>query len=114
MHKILGSDGNQYDPVSAEQVKKWIVENRVEKNTPILLEGAPALVPGIAFSTPETRGGRQRPRVDWDCFGRFVRFWIFGVDGAGSYRRDCPQTFDAVTFAACIKSSGQTAKFTGR
>jgi hypothetical protein len=41
MYKILGSDGNEYGPVSAEQVKKWIAENRVEKKTPILPEGAP-------------------------------------------------------------------------
>jgi len=41
MYKILGSDGNEYGPVSAEQVKKWIAENRVEKKTPVLLEGAP-------------------------------------------------------------------------
>jgi hypothetical protein len=39
MYKILGSDGNEYGPVSAEQVKKWIMENRVEKKTPVMPEG---------------------------------------------------------------------------
>jgi hypothetical protein len=39
MYKILGSDGNEYGPVSAEQVKKWIAENRVEKKTPVIPEG---------------------------------------------------------------------------
>ncbi|MGD0251093.1 MAG: GYF domain-containing protein [Verrucomicrobiota bacterium] len=39
MYKVLGSDGNEYGPVSAEQVKKWIVENRVEKKTPVIPEG---------------------------------------------------------------------------
>ena len=38
-YKILGSDGNEYGPVSAEQVKKWIAENRVEKKTPVIPEG---------------------------------------------------------------------------
>jgi len=41
MYKILGSDGNEYGPVSAEQVKKWIAENRLEKKSPVKLEGAP-------------------------------------------------------------------------
>ncbi len=39
MYKILGSDGNEYGLVSAEQVKKWIMENRVEKKTPVMPEG---------------------------------------------------------------------------
>ncbi len=36
MYKVLGSDGNEYGPVSAEQVKKWIAENRVEEKTPVM------------------------------------------------------------------------------
>lgn len=39
MYKILGSDGNEYGPVSAGQVKNWIAENRVEKKTPVIPEG---------------------------------------------------------------------------
>ena len=41
MYKVLGSDGNEYGPVSADQVKKWVAENRVEKKTPVMPEGAP-------------------------------------------------------------------------
>ena len=41
MYVVLGSDGNEYGPVSAGQVKKWIAENRVEKKTPTRPEGAP-------------------------------------------------------------------------
>ncbi len=39
MYKILGSDGNEYGPVSAEQVKNWIAENRVERKTPVIPKG---------------------------------------------------------------------------
>jgi hypothetical protein len=39
MYKVLGSDGNEYGPVSAEQLKNWIAENRVEKKTPVIPEG---------------------------------------------------------------------------
>jgi len=39
MYKVLGNDGNEYGPVSAEQVRQWIAENRVEKKTPVFPEG---------------------------------------------------------------------------
>jgi hypothetical protein len=40
MYKILGSDGNEYGPISAEKIKQWISEERVEKKTPVLPDGA--------------------------------------------------------------------------
>ena len=39
-YKILGSDGNEYGPVPARQIKQWIVENRVDKKTPVFPDGA--------------------------------------------------------------------------
>lgn len=41
MYKILASDGNEYGPISADEVRQWIAENRVEKKTPVMAEGAP-------------------------------------------------------------------------
>jgi hypothetical protein len=40
MYKILGSDGNEYGPLSADKIKQWIAEERVEKKTPVLPESA--------------------------------------------------------------------------
>jgi hypothetical protein len=40
MYKILASDGNEYDSISAEKIKQWILENRVEAKTPMMPEGA--------------------------------------------------------------------------
>jgi hypothetical protein len=40
MYKILGSDGNEYGTVSAEKIKQWIRENRVEQKTPVMPDGA--------------------------------------------------------------------------
>jgi len=40
MYKILASDGNEYDSISAEKIKQWIRENRVEPKTPVMPEGA--------------------------------------------------------------------------
>ena len=33
MYRILGSDGNEYGPVSAEQLRLWIAEKRVNGET---------------------------------------------------------------------------------
>jgi len=33
MYRILGSDGNEYGPVSAEQLRQWIAEKRVNGET---------------------------------------------------------------------------------
>ncbi len=40
MYKIIGADGQQYGPVSAEQIRRWIAENRVNAQTLIQVEGA--------------------------------------------------------------------------
>jgi hypothetical protein len=40
MYKILGSDGNEYGPLSTEKIKQWISEGRVEEKTPVLPDGA--------------------------------------------------------------------------
>ena len=39
MYKILGSDGFEYGPVSAEKIKQWIQEERVEQKTPVMPDG---------------------------------------------------------------------------
>ena len=41
MYKIIGADGQQYGPVSAEQLRRWIAENRLNAQTLIQPEGAP-------------------------------------------------------------------------
>lgn len=40
MYKILGADGRQYGPVSAEQLRRWILEGRANAYTQTLAEGA--------------------------------------------------------------------------
>lgn len=32
---VMGDDGNEYGPVSAEQIRDWIRENRLERKTPV-------------------------------------------------------------------------------
>ena len=40
MYKIIGADGKEYGPVSADQLRQWLNEGRVNAQTKILAEGA--------------------------------------------------------------------------
>jgi hypothetical protein len=34
-YKVMGDDGQEYGPVSAEQIRQWITEQRLERKTPV-------------------------------------------------------------------------------
>ncbi len=40
MYKIIGNDGKNYGPTSAEEIRAWIAQGRVESRTPVLPVGA--------------------------------------------------------------------------
>ncbi len=40
MYKIIGGDGKEYGPVTAEVLRQWIVEGRAASQTKVLAEGA--------------------------------------------------------------------------
>jgi len=39
MYKIIGADGREYGPITAEQLREWIVEGRANASTRAKLEG---------------------------------------------------------------------------
>jgi hypothetical protein len=39
MYRIIGADGNQYGPISTEQLRQWIAEGRANAQTRVLAEG---------------------------------------------------------------------------
>jgi len=41
MYKIIGTDGRPYGPVNAEQLRRWLAENRVNAQTLVQTEGTP-------------------------------------------------------------------------
>jgi len=41
MYTIVGADGQNYGPVSAEQLRQWIAEGRANAQTRVLVEGSP-------------------------------------------------------------------------
>jgi hypothetical protein len=40
VYKIIGADGREYGPVSAEQLRQWMAEGRVNAQTSALAEGS--------------------------------------------------------------------------
>jgi type II secretory pathway pseudopilin PulG len=77
MYKIIGSDGKEYGPVSAEQIQKWLREGRVDVRTSIVREGTtewrplgefPELTPpAVAPSSPV-----EQPVTDGKAIGSMV------------------------------------------
>ena len=61
-YTVIGNDGRTYGPASAEQVRQWIAQDRVESRTPVFTEGAAdwtflGLLPEFANDFP----GAPRP-----------------------------------------------------
>jgi hypothetical protein len=40
MYKIIGQDGKEYGPISGEQLRQWISQNRIESRSPVFADGA--------------------------------------------------------------------------
>ena len=49
MYRLIGSDGRQYGPASAEDIRRWLSENRLNAQTVAHLEGATEWKPLSAF-----------------------------------------------------------------
>lgn len=59
MYKVIGTDEKEYGPVSAEVLKQWIADNRVNAQTRVLPEGATEWkllgeIPELAIALPRT------------------------------------------------------------
>jgi TM2 domain-containing membrane protein YozV len=50
MYKIIGTDGRPYGPISAEEIRRWIAENRVNAQTLVQMEGSQEWKPLGSFS----------------------------------------------------------------
>lgn len=59
MYRIIGADGNQYGPISAEQLRQWLAEGRANAQTRVLAEGTTEWKPLSEF--PEFFGAATPP-----------------------------------------------------
>jgi uncharacterized protein DUF4190/uncharacterized protein DUF4339 len=70
MYRIIGADGKDYGPFSADQLRQWITENRANASTPTLAQGATEWKPlgslpefSILFSAPAAAPPSFSPAV---------------------------------------------------
>lgn len=65
MYKVIGADGKEYGPITADQLRQWIAEGRANAQSKILLEGTtdwrslsefPELSLGLAGAMPSLAG----------------------------------------------------------
>jgi hypothetical protein len=61
MYRIIGADGRQYGPVSAEQLQQWIAEGRANAQTQTFAEGAAGWKPLGAWPEFTARFAPQTP-----------------------------------------------------
>jgi TM2 domain-containing membrane protein YozV len=59
MYKIIGIDGQPYGPVTADQIRRWVAENRANAHTLVQSEGSAEWKPLISF--PEFAGDLKTP-----------------------------------------------------
>lgn len=50
MYKIIGADGQTYGPVSGDQIRRWMAENRVRAETLVQAEGSADWKPLDSFA----------------------------------------------------------------
>ena len=67
-YQVMGEDGQEYGPVSAEQIHKWFLEQRLERKTPVkpaeaqdwvFLESLPEFAGWLQPAAPSPK---QQPR----------------------------------------------------
>ena len=61
MYRIIGKDGQQYGPVTAEQLRVWIAENRANAQTQVQADGSQEWKP--LGSLPEFAADLKPPAV---------------------------------------------------
>jgi hypothetical protein len=67
MYKIIGADGREYGPITADQLREWIAEGRANAQTRVLAEGAAQWKPLIEYLEFAPALGR-RP-LNWPAPG---------------------------------------------
>lgn len=87
-YKIIGEDGKEYGPATAEQIRQWIAEGRVERRTPVFSDGAKdwsfvGLLPEFAglFAAPGTPPPIAPPRAGASTAGQIAKTNSFAVAG---------------------------------
>ena len=103
-YRIIGADQMEYGPVSAEQVRQWIAEHRVDSETKLQAEGdsewkQAADVPEFAAAFPRT-GPATCPNCGEPFEDRLDSCWKCGTRRDGSRLKDWTPVEDVANGAA--------------
>jgi len=63
MYKIIGTDGREYGPVGAEEIRRWLAVNRVNAQTLVQAEGSPGWKPLGTFPELISETGNVPPAI---------------------------------------------------
>ncbi|HSU53359.1 MAG TPA: DUF4339 domain-containing protein [Candidatus Dormibacteraeota bacterium] len=80
MYRIIGADGKEYGPISAEQVRQWMAEGRANAQTRVLLEGTSDWK--TLGELPEFGGGASAAATPPPTFGAMPN--VMGASGAAA------------------------------
>jgi hypothetical protein len=112
-YKIVGVDLKEYGPVSAEQVRQWIAEGRVNSETKLQAGGGGewkrvADVPELAAAL-KGNASRCCPKCGEPFEDRFDSCWKCGTKKDGSPAKEWTQVEDVPSWAAgqCPRCQGQ-------
>jgi hypothetical protein len=99
MYKIIGADGKEYGPVTADQLRQWISEGRANAQTRVLPEGAtewkplgeipefgsaPKAPSAFVYTPPGAAGPNPATRVSGPAVGLIVTAVLNFLMEAGS------------------------------
>jgi hypothetical protein len=67
-YRIIGVDGKTYGPVGLEQIRQWLAQGRVDRRTPVFVDGASdwtfiGLLPELAVELGTAPPGMPAPRI---------------------------------------------------
>jgi hypothetical protein len=83
MYRIIGADGRQYGPVSADQIRHWIAEGRANAQTQVFAEGTSEWKPLGVFPEFANSFGAQAPPTINPVTGSHLRttnsFAVWGL-----------------------------------
>src|SRR5689334_17729943 len=86
MYRIIGIDGQQYGPIAAEQIRRWLIENRLNGQTLAQLEGTQDWKPLVSFAeftadlkTASSLGAAPPPMGTHPKAGNKIAAGIFGI-----------------------------------